>query len=128
MCFYGILGSGRGGRGHILLQAIFLLGNALLVYAKRPQLLGQIAQHVLRAKYGTRALTHKILTSQAMGIKRRPRHCIDLAVLLQRQPRRYEAARPLGGLHHQHTQRKPADNAVADGKIARMRYSAGRKF
>ena len=71
-----------------------------------------------------RALTHQILTAKAMGIQRRPRHGVHFAVLLQSQPRRDKTARPLGGLHHQHSQRKPADNAVADGEIARM-YTLG---
>ena len=73
------------------------------------------------------------LLDQAVGafgtrIERRARHGEHFAALLERQPRRDQRARAFRRLDHDDAERKPGDQAIAAGKIARPRLPAERHF
>ena len=74
------------------------------------------------------ALLDEVVGTEALRGGNVPGDGKDLAVLLQRQPRRDQRAAVFGSLHNDDAERQSADDPVADGEILRGGGRPQRKF
>ena len=98
------------------------------LHAKVTQWAGKVFQHIFRRENRFGPLPDKLLAAEALTGQGRSRYGIDFPPLLQRQARGDEGPGTAGGLHHDHAQRKTADDAVADREIFPQGRCAGSKF
>jgi len=88
----------------------------------------QVVQHVLRRLRQVGALADQVVAAARARVERRARHREQFPPRLLREPGGDQAARAERCFHHDHAQRQASDDAVAAGKVARLRRRAERRF